>query len=195
MAINVVLLSIIGKGPMGEEIVNTFHYASPDPPGTPFNALGFLGNCSTLATALTQAVTSDYHLVNLNAKCVFGPDLGAVGDDASGSGTAGTLTPPSAPLQCCVILKKLTGDYHRYGRGRIFISPFKASQVDVNGVVVAAPSGVGPLGAEMLNQISDTVVQYTPILWHKTVPAILPLVGYAISSVCGVRRSRRGPGL
>jgi hypothetical protein len=195
MAFDIAEFSIVGSGPLGEEIVNTFRYQSTDPvtspPNLPLLLTGFLG---FVQIPYLACLTHDYTYVKSRVKIIYGPDLGMFSEDATSAGAHGTSGGLSAPLQVAICVKRLSTNFHRYGRGRLFMSPINSTYFNMDGVITTTPVWLAALRVAMLDGPSDGVNTWEPVLWGGPAHGALEIVDVQVSTVLASRRSRRGPG-
>lgn len=187
----VVRLAAIAQGPAGEAIVNTFHYDSGLSGSFPLLADLLTDFETNIVTALKACVTSSWVLVRTRADVVAGDGAGTFDESLAMAGDAGTLAGTSAPLQTCIVIKKLTTTAKRWARGRIFVSPRIVGDFSVNGVVTATPTGIATLMGNMVLSLSDGVFNYQPVIWASALHGSTAISNVSMSTVAGVRRSRR----
>jgi hypothetical protein len=188
---SVVKISMVGHGPDGEAIVNTFHYDNA-PGGTTTNLAELLTQFIAAVVATHRAcVTSDFTYDKCVALVVAGDGIGSFSVDTTVAGNHGSLTPPSAPLQNCVMVRKITGLAKRWARGRIFVSPVLRTAFDVNGAVSGAPTGIADLITAMLLTLNDGTSNFVPVIWTAALHGSNQITSCNYGPVAGVRRSRR----
>lgn len=167
MADEIWKVALVGIGPKGEAIVNTFHYFQSDVT-VATSATEFATQAeSLLATNMVLCVTGDWTEFTCQASCITGHNAGKSGEFRNPIPLVGTLAMPSAPLTVGAIGRRSTQLGTRHSRGRIFISPQSSSSIDVNGGYTD-PGGVA---AAILNMCTGPITVgatlYEPCLYDK----------------------------
>lgn len=126
-----------------------------------------------------------------------------VGDDGPSGSVDSTMTPTAGtrsgtgpPVSMAVIVRKVTADVGRRGRGRMFLPGLlTTTNVDENGIVASGRRTeiITAVGA-FLSDISDvgaSPAPVEPVLLHSSAPADpTPIVNIAISPLVGWIRGR-----
>lgn len=183
-------VAVIATGPGGEGIVNTFYYAY-DNPDSSVNAQTVADKFDdTLPSAISACVTADWTYRKTTVHCITGTNAGKTAESTVSAGLVGTLAGPPCPIDVCAIAKKLTGGVGKKSRGRFFLSPIPAANVDVDG------RWTPPVGFEanltvFLNTVSVVGQTFKPVVTGKN--GLFPNQITAVHSaeVSGVQKRRR----
>lgn len=185
-------MTLIGLGPKGEAIVNTFHVGitgAEDPATTALELL--LPWQGIIEAQFPQLVTPDWHEYECQALCIKGVNKGKSASVAATVPTFGTLAGPSAPLTVAAIGTRLSDGIGRHSRGRCFICPINAADVDVDGRFtlpggwLLAWSGCATVGPAV------GPVTYDCVLYNATADDASLVIQASAADLVGVQRRRR----
>lgn len=119
-------------------IVNVLHIVSPNP-----YTGSFVADAAAAIVTWANAHTNSW-AVEWVGEAVRVTDLSTVdGAQFTDTGIAGTLGTQGtgAPASICALVKLLTAERSRSGRGRIFFSPIDSGSVDTNGAISSGVQG------------------------------------------------------
>jgi hypothetical protein len=153
------------------------------------NALGDI-----YATAWAAETDSAFTLDRVNL---------AVGQDGPGGSVDSDFTPipmtrsgTGPPVSMAVVLRKVTNEIGRRGRGRMFMPGLlTTANVDESGIVASGRRGEINTAAEnfyeLLTDALGVATAYDPVLLHGAAPADPdPIVGFQASTIVGWIRGR-----
>lgn len=184
-------IAIVGVGPQGEAVVNTFHYeTSTETLSTAIADEFCIQVRDNLLQDMLPALTDDWTGFQISALCVSG--LNALRTSSLGIPTeVGAMIGTSAPMQSTAIIKRQGAAVGRHGRGRVYISPTEVSQFDVDGRFTPSGAEFTNLAVAMLSPINVLGLAYRPVLWDKEGLLSNDVISTSVSQIAGVRRSRR----
>lgn len=124
-----------------------------------------------------------------------------VGQDGPGGSVDSTNAPVTGgrsgtgpPVSMAVIVRKVTADLGRRGRGRMFLPGLlSTTNVDENGIIASGRRTeiITAVGAFLAELAEDVVNPTPPVLLHSSAPADpTPVVNIAISPLVGWIRGR-----
>lgn len=189
--INVWKLAIIGQGPSGEAIVNTFHFGTADAevvtdPST------FCGTATSAVWALlAPLVTADYTFFKAQSLSVHGANIGRSGEDTTHAAENGSMAGASAPMAVAAICKRKADGVGRHARGRIFLSPIAASAMDVDSDFLSP--GTYDLQCFGLATVSFVYggFTYKSCLWDAVHNQALEVIWGGAAPQVGIQKRRR----
>lgn len=184
-------VAVIGLGPSGEAIINTFHYGpdgadvdvDPDLVASAFDGV--------LQADLRQLVTTDWHYLKTTVLCVHGVNVGKSGENADSAPNAGVLVGPSAPASVCAIGKRRCGVATRHNRGRSFFSPIPASTVNVDGKFTPPAGWVAQWAGLATEVVTPAATPFIPCLWDNVHKQAIATVANSVAPQIGLQRRRR----
>lgn len=193
MAVNdVYRLAVIGSGPLGQSLVNVFHYRQNDPlifdTATEDLCQAFI---STAQTAFLAAIAAGCGLVRLSARGITNPLEGfdySYSSPIPGGGLAGDSLPP----QTAPVITWVTGLIGRRYRGRTFYWPaVEAQQAD--GVLTPGHIGLLTSAATELMEIGNgvTTSTYTMMVYSRTFSISTPVTGFVVRPRLQSQRRRQ----
>lgn len=182
--------ALVGVGPKGEAIVNTFHYGAVVDTVTvdPADVVTEFG--VVIPPLFVSLVTDDWTGFMIHALCVKGIDLGQSASAPCVVGV-GTLGAGSGPLPVTIIGRRQSEFVGRKSRGRLFISPVLATMVDVDGGVTYPAGYTTTLHSVMLSPLALGPVTLDPVLWCHATHSGYKIVSASESAQCGQVRRRR----
>lgn len=191
-------VTALALGSGGEQIANTFHYNWNNTGPT---AIGGQSVCIAFETdvlpALLACVGSSYKYAKTRAKCISGANINIIGESDAVVDTVGSNSGTAGVVVNCVVIKRLSAFAGRNKRGRIFVSPVPAANFDVNGKLIGTLTPFRDMGVALQDSLTtftgpEADVVMLPCVSPHLVDGIPLLVtSYALSPICGIRRSRR----
>jgi hypothetical protein len=172
-------------------IANVLHCTAPSP-----YTLGFAGDVAAAVAGWQLTHTnmwSDQYIID----AVRATDLhvvdGEQATDTTGSGTAGT-NGLGGPANVCALIKLITPERSRKGRGRIFISPIDAASVDTNGSITSGYQGDLNTGITDLQTTLAAITSFASTLCvlSRAIGVAHPVVTFACEALAASQRRRIG---
>ena len=182
--------ALVGVGPKGEAIVNTFHYGLDTLEG-PVDPYVFATAFQTMVSMqFPPLVTSDWLDYSYSATSVKGTNLGLSATLGSLI-TNGLLAPPSSAVVDCAIMRRQATYPGRKGRGRMFISPLPEASFDVDGKFTPPIGWEAAAEALAMAPLTVGVNTYVACLFNKTTVTAEQITHAQSSPLMGVMRRRR----
>lgn len=184
-------IAVIGLGPGGEAIVNTFYYG---PDGADVAVDGNLVASTadgTLPAQIQGLVTGDWAYLKTTVLCVHGTNVGKSGENADSAPMVGGLAGASAALSICALGKRKADGIGRHARGRLFLSPIPASTVNVDGKFTPPAGFVAAWAAAAVVTITPAADTFIPGLWDIPHTQFLPILTSSVAPNIGIQKRRR----
>lgn len=183
--------ALIGLGPQGEAIVNTFFFG-PDGADAAVTAVAVANSADTvLAANFAPLVTSDWHYFKTQVLCVHGTNIGKAAESSASAPLVGGLGAGSGPLDICCIVKRKADGIGKHSRGRLYISPILATMVDVDGRMILP----GGYDANVQTLIGATITPgastFVQCLWDKAHTQALAILTATEALISGIQKRRR----
>lgn len=117
----------------------------------------------SLCTAATMILGWSFVGVNTTLETESGPMVGSASASVIGTGAADAL-----PINCALLVNKITTRGGRKGRGRFFLPPFTVAEGGVNNVGTIASGDITALQAKLENFLTGLLTPgFNPVLLHE----------------------------
>lgn len=184
-------IAVIGLGPQGEAIVNTFYYGPDGADATVDPALVASAFDGALPNQIADLVSSDWHYYKTTALCVHGTNVGFGDQNSDSAPLVGVLNNGVVPMSVCIIGKTKANNIGRHSHGRKFFSPVDPAYVDVDGKFIDAGTWAADWHTLAQTNVTPAATPFHPVLWDPVNQQAVKITSDSVARICGQQKRRR----